>query len=69
MSAIRILAGLGAAALFVLALRGYERRHISRLNLIILFGLCAAVVALADLPTAVRSRSCGRSISSAGPTA
>ena len=50
MSAIRILAGLGAAALIVLAVRGYERRHISRLNLIILFGLCASVVALAIYP-------------------
>ena len=68
MSAIRILAGLGAAALFVVALRGYERRNISRLNLIILFGLCAAVVALAIYPPC-SIRSCGRSISSAGPTA
>jgi hypothetical protein len=50
MSAIRILAGMGAAALIVLAVRGYERRHISRLNLIILFGLCASVVALAIYP-------------------
>ena len=50
MSAIRILAGLGAAALFIIALRGYDRRHISRLNLIILFGLCASVVALAIYP-------------------
>ncbi len=50
MSAIRILAGLGAAALIVLAVRGYGRRNISRLNLIILFGLCASVVALAIYP-------------------
>ena len=50
MSAIRILAGLGAAGLFVLAVRGYERRNISRLNLIILIGLCASVVALAIYP-------------------
>ncbi|MGH2641659.1 MAG: DUF2304 family protein [Actinomycetota bacterium] len=50
MSAIRILAGLGAAALVILAVRGYERRNISRLNLIILFGLCASVVALAIYP-------------------
>jgi hypothetical protein len=50
MSAIRILAGLGAAALFVLAVRGYDRRQISRLNLIILFGLCVSVVALAIYP-------------------
>ncbi|HJQ73220.1 MAG TPA: glycosyltransferase family 2 protein [Actinomycetota bacterium] len=50
MSAIRILAGLGAAALLVLAARGYERRNISRLNLIILFGLCASVAALAIYP-------------------
>jgi hypothetical protein len=50
MSAIRILAGLVAAALFLIALRGYDRRHISRLNLIILFGLCASVVALAIYP-------------------
>src|ERR671911_827230 len=50
MSAIRILAGLGAAGLFVLAVRGYDRRQISRLNLIILFALCAAVIALAISP-------------------
>jgi hypothetical protein len=50
MSAIRILAGLGAVALFVLAIRGYDRRQISRLNLIILFGVCASVVALAIYP-------------------
>ncbi|MCD6020637.1 MAG: hypothetical protein K0R20_347 [Actinomycetia bacterium] len=50
MSAIRILAGMGAAALVVLAVRGYDRRNISRLNLIILFGLCAAVAALAIYP-------------------
>jgi hypothetical protein len=50
MSAIRILAALGAAALLVLAARGYERRNISRLNLIILFGLCASVAALAIYP-------------------
>ena len=50
MSAIRILAGLGAVALLVLAARGYERRNISRLNLIILFGLCASVAALAIYP-------------------
>ena len=47
MTAIRILAGLGAVGLFVLAVRGYGRRQISRLNLIILFVLCASVVALA----------------------
>ena len=50
MPAIRILAGMGAAALFLLAVRGYDRRHISRLNLIILFGLCACVIALAVYP-------------------
>jgi hypothetical protein len=50
MSALRILAGLGAAALIVLTVRGYGRRNISRLNLIILFGLCASVVALAIYP-------------------
>jgi hypothetical protein len=50
MPALRILAGLAAVALFVTAVRGYERRRISRLNLIILFVLCAAVVALAIYP-------------------
>lgn len=50
MSAIRILAGLGALGLFVLAVRGHVRRQISRLNLIILFFLCAAVIALAIYP-------------------
>jgi hypothetical protein len=50
MSAIRILAGLGAAGLFVLALRGHARRQISRLNMIILFALCASVIALAIYP-------------------
>ncbi len=47
---IRILAGLAALALFVIAVRGYDRRQISRLNLIISFGLCAAVIALAIWP-------------------
>jgi hypothetical protein len=50
MQAIRILAGLGALALFVMAIRGYRRRQISRLNLIIAFALCAAVIALAIYP-------------------
>src|SRR5215207_7656924 len=50
MSAIRILAGLGAAGLLVLALRGHHRRQISRLNLIILFALCVSVFALAIYP-------------------
>ncbi len=34
----------------MLAVRGHERRQISRLNLIILFALCASVVALAMYP-------------------
>ena len=50
MPALRILAGLAAVGLFVMAVRGYERRRISRLNMIILFVLCAAVVALAIYP-------------------
>lgn len=50
MPAIRILAGLAAIGLFVLAVRGHDRRRISRLNLIILFALCASVVALAMYP-------------------
>jgi hypothetical protein len=50
MHAIRILAGLAALGLFVMAVRGYHRRQISRLNLIIAFALCAAVVALATWP-------------------
>ena len=47
MPAIRILAGLAAIGIFVWAVRGHERRQISRLNLIILFALCASVIALA----------------------
>jgi hypothetical protein len=47
---IRILAGLAAVGLFVMAVRGYDRRQISRLNLIIAFALCAAVTALAIWP-------------------
>jgi hypothetical protein len=50
MPALRILAGLAAVGIFVLAVRGHERRQISRLNLIILFALCASVVALAMYP-------------------
>src|SRR5918995_5978026 len=50
MPAIRILAGLAAVGLFVMVLRGYDRRQISRLNLIILFALCACVFALAIYP-------------------
>jgi hypothetical protein len=50
MPAIRILAGLAAVGLFLLAVRGYDRRQISRLNLIILFVLCASVTALAVYP-------------------
>jgi hypothetical protein len=50
MPAIRILAGLATVALFVMVVRGYDRRRISRLNLIILFALCAAVLALAIFP-------------------
>ena len=50
MPALRILAGLAAVGIFVLAVRGHERRQISRLNLIILFALCATVVALAMYP-------------------
>jgi hypothetical protein len=50
MHAIRILAGLAAVGLFVMAVRRYRRRQVSRLNLIIAFALCAAVVALAVWP-------------------
>jgi hypothetical protein len=50
MQAIRILAGLAALGLFVMAVRGHHRRQISRLNLIIAFALCAAVIALAIYP-------------------
>jgi len=50
MQAIRILAGLAALGLFVMAVRGHHRRQISRLNLIIAFGLCASVIALAIWP-------------------
>jgi hypothetical protein len=47
---IRILAGLAAVGVFVMVVRGYDRRQISRLNLIIAFALCAAVMALALWP-------------------
>jgi hypothetical protein len=50
MQAIRILAGLAALGLFVMAVRGHHRRQISRLNLIIAFALCASVIALAIWP-------------------
>jgi hypothetical protein len=50
MEAIRVLAGLAALVLFVTAVRGHQRRQISRLNLIIAFGLCGAVIALAIYP-------------------
>ena len=50
MSALRIVGGIFAAAFFAVALIRYRRRQISRLNLIILFVLCAAVVALAIYP-------------------
>jgi hypothetical protein len=52
MGALRILAGLAAVGLFVMAIRGYGARRISRLNLIILFVLCTVVVALAIYPPA-----------------
>jgi hypothetical protein len=50
MEAIRVLAGLAALGLFLTAIRGHHRRQISRLNLIIAFALCAAVIALAIFP-------------------
>jgi hypothetical protein len=50
MQAIRVLAGLAALGLFVTAVRGHHRRQISRLNLIIAFALCGAVIALALYP-------------------
>jgi hypothetical protein len=50
MQAIRVLAGLAALGLFVTAVRGHHRRQISRLNLIIAFALCGAVLALAAYP-------------------
>ena len=50
MQAIKILAGLAALGLFVTAVRRHHGRQISRLNLIITFTLCAAVIALATWP-------------------
>ena len=50
MEAIRVLAGLAALGLFITAVRGHHRRQISRLNLIIAFALCAAVISLAIYP-------------------
>jgi hypothetical protein len=50
MEAIRVLAGLAALGVFITAVRGHQRRQISRLNLIIAFALCAAVIALAVYP-------------------
>src|ERR671914_2778633 len=47
---IRILAGLAAVGVFVMVVRGYDRRQVSRLSLIIAFALCASVVALAIWP-------------------
>jgi len=50
MSAIRILGAIGALAFFTFAARRYSRSQISRLNLIISFGLCGIVIALAIWP-------------------
>jgi hypothetical protein len=47
---IKVLAGLAALGLFVATIRRHHLRQISRLNLIITFALCAAVIALALWP-------------------
>ena len=52
MQAIRVLAGLAALGVFFTAVLGHHRRQISRLNLIIAFALCAAVISLAIYPPA-----------------
>ena len=52
MPAIRVLGGIAAFAYFVLAIRRYRRRQISRLNLIISCVLAIVVVLLAIAPSA-----------------
>ncbi len=50
MPALRVLGALAALAYLLFALRRYDRRQISRLNLIISFGLSLVVVLLAITP-------------------
>ncbi len=52
MPALRILGGIAAFAYFVLTIRRYRRRQISRLNLIISCTLAIVVVLLAAAPSA-----------------
>jgi hypothetical protein len=49
--AIRILGGFAALAFFVVAIRRYDRRQISRLNLILSCAIAIGVVALAVSPS------------------
>ncbi len=52
MPALRILGGIAALAYFILTIRRYRRRQISRLNLIISCALAIVVVLLAAAPSA-----------------
>jgi hypothetical protein len=47
---LRVLGGLAAVAFFLLAIRAYRRRRISRLNLFISWAIALAVVSLAIAP-------------------
>ena len=51
MPALRVLGGLAALVYFMVALRRYDRRQISRLNLILSCTLAVGVVALAISPS------------------
>ncbi len=52
MPALRIIVGIAAFAFFVVQIRRYRRRQVSRLNLIISSGLCIVVILLAVAPEA-----------------
>lgn len=51
MTAVRLLGIVASLAFFVLAVRAYGRRRVSRLNLLIVAGLCITVVMLSLAPT------------------
>jgi hypothetical protein len=50
MIALRVVGGLAAGLLFVLSIRRYQRRNISRLNLIVTGSICVGVIVLAISP-------------------
>src|SRR5213076_1742161 len=50
MIALRVVGGVAAGLLFVLSIRRYQRRSISRLNLIVTGFICVGVLVLAISP-------------------